>query len=316
MNCPAMIKRTNSNDPDFQRLVAHLDRELWDELNEDQVTYDQYNKVPDLTTVVVLYEDAVAVASGCFKKYNGDTVEIKRMFVEKEYRGKGYSKMVLDELEHWAIECGYQYAILETSVHFKPARTLYSKAGYHVIENYDQYKGLNDSICMQKELGGKPAPSEFVDLAGIEYFDFEEDFVEHNMRCIPMIVRFKMDKAGIKLKLAEWSKFKREERIGLALMPCTTPDEIKLYSEDLIGLIKKYTDNEVTFLEADNNPEWADLTKVPAILENYSRRLGHEFSSDQWKTLTNLQRFALIKLCKEGHENRNLPRAMQEFKII
>ena len=47
--------------------------------------------------------------------------------------------------------------------------------------------------------------SVFKDMAGIEYFNFEEDFVEKNIRCIPMIVRFKMDKAGIKLKLAEWS---------------------------------------------------------------------------------------------------------------
>ncbi|WP_353849846.1 nitrate reductase associated protein, partial [Hydrotalea sp.] len=31
----------------------------------------------------------------------------------------------------------------------------------------------------------------------IEYFQFEEDFVEENVRCIPMIVRFKMDAVGI-----------------------------------------------------------------------------------------------------------------------
>ena len=38
---------------------------------------------------------------------------------------------------------------------------------------------------------------------GKEGFVFEEDFVEENVRCIPMTVRFKMDAAGIKLKLAE-----------------------------------------------------------------------------------------------------------------
>ena len=31
--------------------------------------------------------------------------------------------------------------------------------------------------------------------------------MENNMRCIPMIIRFKMDMAGIKLKLSEWKKF-------------------------------------------------------------------------------------------------------------
>jgi GNAT superfamily N-acetyltransferase len=146
------IKRTNSNDPDFQLLVSHLDNELWNELKEDQSTYDQYNKVPDLQTVVVIYINEKPVACGCFKQYRSDTVEIKRMFVEKEYRGKGLSKIILNELEQWAMESGFHFAILETSVHFKTAQTLYSNAGYIVIDNYDQYAGLEESVCMKKDL--------------------------------------------------------------------------------------------------------------------------------------------------------------------
>ena len=146
------IKRTNSDDLDFQQLIRKLDNELWYELLEDQATYDQYNKVPGLDTVIVIYENEKAVAIGCFKKYSDDTVEIKRMFVEKEYRGKGLSKLVLKELEKWAEESGFRFAILETSIHFKTARSLYMNAGYTIIENYDQYKGLDESICMKKQL--------------------------------------------------------------------------------------------------------------------------------------------------------------------
>ena len=146
------IKRTNSDDTDFQQLVSQLDNELWNELKEDQATYDQYNKVPGLSTVIVVYENQVGVAIGCFKKYNENTVEIKRMFVKKTHRGKGFSKLVLQELENWAAESGFQYAILETSVHFKPACNLYSNAGYTTIENYDQYKGLEESVCMKKKI--------------------------------------------------------------------------------------------------------------------------------------------------------------------
>lgn len=146
------IKRTNSNDPDFELLIAHLDHELWNELMEDQSTYDQYNKVPDIRTAIVLYVNGKPAASGCFKEYDSDTVEIKRMFVEKEFRGKGLSKRMLVELENWAIEAGFQYAILETSVHFDTARNLYAKAGYEVIGNYDQYAGLEESVCMKKKI--------------------------------------------------------------------------------------------------------------------------------------------------------------------
>ena len=146
------IKRTNSSDQDFQQLIGQLDNELWNELNEDQATYDQYNKVPGLDTVIVMYKNERPIAIGCFKKYSDDTVEIKRMFLEKEYRGKGFSKLVLKELEKWAAESGFLYTILETSVHFKAARSLYANAGYVIIENYDQYNGLDESVCMKKQL--------------------------------------------------------------------------------------------------------------------------------------------------------------------
>ena len=152
MNKQITIKRTNSNDADFQQLIIQLDNELWNELNEDQAKYDQFNKVPDLKTVIVIYVNEKPAASGCIKRYNDNTVEIKRMFVIKEERGKKLSSVMLKELEKWAIELGFKNAILETSIHFKVARGLYTNAGYQIIENYDQYIGLEDSVCMKKPL--------------------------------------------------------------------------------------------------------------------------------------------------------------------
>ena len=60
------IKRTNSDNPDFQHLVRQLDNELWNELQEDQATYDQYNKVPGLDTVILIYKNERPLAIGCF----------------------------------------------------------------------------------------------------------------------------------------------------------------------------------------------------------------------------------------------------------
>lgn len=146
--------------------------------------------------------------------------------------GKGISKLVLRELEVWANELGYNFAVLETGIQYKAARTLYQTSGYRIIPNYGQYKDLEESVCMKKEL---IRPSEFKGLTGIEYFNFEEDLVEENIRCIPMIVRFKMDAAGIKLKLSEWSKFNMEERIELALKNCNSDEEAKQYNDYLAG---------------------------------------------------------------------------------
>jgi len=146
------IKRTSTDDPHFTYLISLLDHELWVELEEDQAAYDQYNKVPDLSTAIIIYDDAKPIAIGCYKQYNNDTVEIKRMYVDKHYRGKGISKFVLSELEKWAVENRFKYSILETSIHFDVAKSLYQKCGYVIIPNYDQYEGLQESVCMKKKL--------------------------------------------------------------------------------------------------------------------------------------------------------------------
>jgi hypothetical protein len=307
------IIRTTANDKDFVWLIQQLDKELLNELHEDQATYDQYNKVPDINTAVVVYVNNQPAASGCFKKYNADTVEIKRMFVIKECRGKGLSKVILNELEKWAMEEGFTFALLETSIHFIPATGLYKKAGYKIIPNYDQYKELEESVCMKKDLRGA---SEFKGLKNIEYFNFEEDFIEENIRCIPMIVRFKMDAAGIKLKLDEWSKFKSTERIELALLPALTNEEAEAYNIYLTKLIEKYRSHKATKMAIVAKPDWANLESIPEALQEKSKEFGLTITIPKWKNLTSLQRYALLKLCRPGHENKNFPKAIKEFNLL
>jgi hypothetical protein len=156
----------------------------------------------------------------------------------------------------------------------------------------------------------------FLGLTGIEYFMFEEDFVEQHIRCIPMIVRFKMDTAGIKLKLSEWSRFNSEERIGLATRPCRSADEIYAYKTHLAGLIQKKAGNEAAMMEVDENPFWSQADHVPGPLLEKAREFEWDISVGQWRSLTQLQRFALIKLCRAGHENKNFPKAMREFGLV
>lgn len=162
----------------------------------------------------------------------------------------------------------------------------------------------------------KITASEFKDLEGVEYFNFEEDFIEENVRCIPMIVRFKMDAAGIKLKLAEWSKFETAERIQLAVLPVSTVDETILYHNYLTGLIEKYTGGQPTEMPIDENPEWKALDVIPVMLAEKATEENMEFTIQQWQALSDLQRFTLLKLCRPGHENKNFPIAAREFGLI
>ena len=74
------------------------------------------------------------------------------MFTLPEYRGKGIAKTILTELENWAKEENYTTAILETGHLQYDAIGLYQKMGYVITENFGQYIGVENSVCMSKDI--------------------------------------------------------------------------------------------------------------------------------------------------------------------
>ena len=48
------------------------------------------------------------------KRYNDETVELKRVFIHTEYQGRGIGSKLVSLLIEWSIELGYKRMILET----------------------------------------------------------------------------------------------------------------------------------------------------------------------------------------------------------
>jgi GNAT superfamily N-acetyltransferase len=148
------IIRTHSDNADFRTLVALLDAELAVRDGEEHSFYAQFNKVDAIQNVVVAYAGGDhPVGCGGFKEYSPEAIEIKRMFVRPEHRGRGVAVAVLAELEKWAAKLGYREGVLETGLKQPEAIRLYEKSGYTRIPNYGQYEGVENSVCMKKVLG-------------------------------------------------------------------------------------------------------------------------------------------------------------------
>lgn len=146
------FERTNSDNVDFQNLVKLLDEDLHKQNGEDHAFYAQFNKIANIRHVVVCYIDQNPIGCGAFKAYDQNKVEIKRMFVKPEYRGKGIGLKILKELELWAAELNYSGSILETGKKRLEAISLYQKAGYTIIKNFGQYENVENSVCMAKDI--------------------------------------------------------------------------------------------------------------------------------------------------------------------
>lgn len=151
------LKRTNSTDPDFQHLVEQLNRYLLEQYGALQDFYSQFNKIDNIPNVVMAYWEGQPAGCGCFKNFDEQSVEIKRMFVCDSLRGKGIGSKILQELEKWAVESGKSRLVLEMGNRQPEATQLYSKMGFKVIPNYGQYIGMEEtSICMEKPVSGFP----------------------------------------------------------------------------------------------------------------------------------------------------------------
>ena len=146
------IQRTTSDNADFGKLVVQLDTYLAVLDGEDHAFYAQFNKTSLLKNAVICYENNIAVGIGAYKEFEPNVAEIKRMFTLPESRGKGIAKAILTELEAWAKEENYTTSILETGFLQVDAIGLYQKLGYQITENFGQYIGVANSVCMKKNL--------------------------------------------------------------------------------------------------------------------------------------------------------------------
>lgn len=146
------LVRTDSENSDFKELICKLDSELSIRNGNTQFQYDIYNKIPFIETVVIAYWDDKAVGCCCFKEFGNKTAEVKRMYLDNDYRRKGIAQNMLWEIESWAKEKGFSDTVLETGYKMIEAVHLYKKMGYSQIPNYRQYTNNPESICMSKSL--------------------------------------------------------------------------------------------------------------------------------------------------------------------
>ncbi len=146
------LLRTDSSNTHFVALIKHLDADLRIRDGTDHAFYAQFNKIDTINYVVLAYQHEQAIGCGAIKEYAPGIMEVKRMYVSPENRGKGIATKILVELENWAKELAFTKCILETGQKQPEAIQLYQKNQYRVIPNYGQYANVITSVCFEKEL--------------------------------------------------------------------------------------------------------------------------------------------------------------------
>jgi len=142
-------------------------------------------------------------------------------------------------------------------------------------------------------------------------FAFETDFTQ-NLQCIPMVVRWKLDCCGIKLKLQHWLKLSLCQRQWLI----TTPSS-RDYAQQLQLWVQELTGTLPDALPIPDRFDWQDTERIPQQMQEQMTNLGlPPLALHQWQKLDELQRFVLIKLTSPHHQNRNFIPALVEFNLV
>jgi GNAT superfamily N-acetyltransferase len=140
---------------DARRLVAALDAHLSSRYAPEQ-RFGPHLKAehvaPGVGTFVIARAEGKAIGCGALRRRDGATVEVKRMYVEPEMRGRGVAREILNHLESAARSMGAERLVLETGIYQEEAIGLYSKAGFKAIDCFAEYVGVPTSVCFEKTL--------------------------------------------------------------------------------------------------------------------------------------------------------------------
>ncbi|MHB8576709.1 MAG: GNAT family N-acetyltransferase [Dehalococcoidia bacterium] len=155
MNLGVVIEREALDSPLAYELIGELNDELTARYPEEGATHfrlDAGEVAPGRGAFLVACIDGAAVGCGAVRRIDGDSAEIKRMYVRQTARGHGVGRRILAALEAEAISLGSTRLVLETGDRQQEALALYEHSGFTVIPPFGEYVDSPLSVCMAKEL--------------------------------------------------------------------------------------------------------------------------------------------------------------------
>jgi putative acetyltransferase len=152
---PIDIRRQPITAPVAAALIQALNGELsgrYPEAGANHFRLDVEEVADGRGAFLVVYTGTVAVGCGAIRRLDGETAEIKRMYVAPSARGQGIGRALLASLESEARSLGVKRLVLETGARQPEAIALYARAGFQRIPLFGEYLGSALSVCMGKEI--------------------------------------------------------------------------------------------------------------------------------------------------------------------
>ncbi|HEY4116370.1 MAG TPA: GNAT family N-acetyltransferase [Byssovorax sp.] len=155
MSAPIDVRRASLAERVVQDLIAALNRELdarYPEEGANHFRLDASELEDGSGALLVAYDGDEPLGCGAIRCLDGETAEVKRMYVADAARGRGVGRLLLEALEAEARRLGRTRLVLETGDRQHEAVGLYTRAGFTKAAPWGEYIDSPLSLCMEKRL--------------------------------------------------------------------------------------------------------------------------------------------------------------------
>ncbi|GAA2232784.1 GNAT family N-acetyltransferase [Streptomyces amakusaensis] len=151
------VLRTTPADPLARPLLEELSHEYLVRYGDssDMTRYPAVEFAPPDGAFLLLLERGRPVAGGAYRRYDGVTAELKRIWTHSAHRRRGLAREVLRVLEAEAAGHGYTRIHLTTGPRQPEARGLYLATGYRPLFDVRADPESLGLLSFEKELPGE-----------------------------------------------------------------------------------------------------------------------------------------------------------------
>ncbi|RJX38831.1 GNAT family N-acetyltransferase [Paenibacillus pinisoli] len=149
-----VIERVTAGNPGLAALIRELDRYLEGLYPPEEIFVVDFDDPKTSEMVFVMaYGDGEPAGCAGLRQLDGESVELKRFYVDPRMRRHGVARQLYQYLEQQALELGCSIIRLETGAPQVEAIAFYKKLGFYEIPAFGEYIGCASSLCMEKRIG-------------------------------------------------------------------------------------------------------------------------------------------------------------------
>jgi hypothetical protein len=139
--------------------------------------------------------------------------------------------------------------------------------------------------------------------------------MHESLQCVPMAVRRKRDRVGLKIGLEQWKTLDRGERLAICHLPVGSTEESDALSVFIREAMKRRFGVEPKTLTEAQRASAEPPASPPARVVSHARAAGFDLNAAVWSRLDADERFALAKMGDADTPSHNLGAALKEFAV-